>query len=137
MFWKKNDEFALPEPSNASVPQPDMGLDPNLGLDMPGTPSAPMPPSQPAVQQPTNSYSQFQTTMPPRQPQQVVQQPSAPQQYNTDTYTISKEIEVISSKLDALRAEIENINQKLSNLERMYRANRATVEVNRMPPRTY
>ncbi|MBS1266894.1 MAG: hypothetical protein MAG795_00863 [Candidatus Woesearchaeota archaeon] len=150
MFWKKKDDFALPEPSGSSMPNQDLGLDQDMGLGMPGDQNLSQQglgqqrnqnlglgqqTSQASVQQanPMKAHSQFQTSMPRSSP--APQQQPQYNQRNTDTYTISKEIEVISSKLDALRAEIENINQKLSNLER-YMGNRR-VETNRMPPRTY
>ena len=36
-----------------------------------------------------------------------------------DAYIVGKEIEIMSSKLDALRAAIDTINQRLSNIERL------------------
>jgi hypothetical protein len=57
-----------------------------------------------------------QGTPPPSQPS--FQQQGFGQQ-NDQSYTISKELEILSSKLDALRAGIESINQRLANLERI------------------
>ena len=37
----------------------------------------------------------------------------------TKDYTVAKDIELISSKLDALRASLDIINQRLSNIERL------------------
>ena len=36
-----------------------------------------------------------------------------------DMYMLKKDIEIISSKLDALKAGIESINQRLMNIERI------------------
>jgi hypothetical protein len=38
---------------------------------------------------------------------------------NSNYYSVSKDIEVISSKLDSLRSSLDIINQRLTNLERM------------------
>ncbi len=66
-------------------------------------------------------------------PQQQMQQPSqqspfqqsspryqeAPQQQFLPQQTLSKDIEIISYKLDALKATIESVNQRLATLERI------------------
>jgi len=41
---------------------------------------------------------------------------------NVDVYRLSKEIEVVSSKIDAVKAAIESIGQRLANLERIAEA---------------
>lgn len=41
------------------------------------------------------------------------------QQQNYQAYGASKDMEVISAKLDALRAALDSINQRLANLERI------------------
>ena len=119
MFWKKKDEFsdiglgdkenlafgdelggqpgAAPGAGLGTNP-PDLGPDPGLGPQP--SPSMPQQPSMP-------SFSQ-----PPIQPQ-----PS----YNPQQDLESKSLEVISSKLDAIRASIDSLNQRLANLEAIAR----------------
>lgn len=58
--------------------------------------------------------------MPPQMPpitpmQHAVMQPVPPPQ----EVTVDKDLEVISSKLDAIRANLDSINQRLANLERV------------------
>ena len=76
-------------------------------------------PAQQRFQQP-QMYGQYEQpdfnrpfSMNAQQPQQqVMQQPM-------NAYNVSKDIEIISSKLDALRASLDIINQRLTNIERM------------------
>ena len=117
MFWKK-DDLGLKGLDKSPLPETGLGLEPNIGLGtQPGLGQTPMsPPMQPS--QP--SYPSFQTT--PSAPSPGLgSQPQAfgPMRQEQQSYTISKEIEVISSKLDALRAAIDNLSQRLASIERM------------------
>ncbi len=110
-FWKKKDDLAdLGK---------DFGFDKDLGMDLGQGPSADLgmglEPSSP--QQSFNKYPSFQ------QQQSFQQQPAFAQpSYTSDSnYIASKNMEVISSKLDALRVSLESINQRLSNIEAIAR----------------
>ena len=112
-FWKKKDDLD-------SLGK-DLGLDKELGLDL-GGPSPDLGMGiEPAQQQPYQKYPSFQQSgfqsQPSYQPQPSFQQPS----YQNDNYIASKNLEVISSKLDALRATMESINQRLANIEAIAR----------------
>ena len=115
-FWKRKDEFAdigLGEGENLA-----------FGNDFGGgsfTGQGPAPASLgPEPVRGLNSYSQ-------QYPQpQGFSQPSFPQSYPQPGYAPqqeinSKNLEIISSKLDALRASIESLNQRLANLEAIAR----------------
>ena len=119
MFWKKKDDFAdLGLGSNKDMAfgddfgmdqgmaqqQPGLGQQPDMGFSNPSMPSSPSMPPAPQMQPP--SAAQFGQA--PRY--------DSPQQDMT-----SKNIEVISSKIDALRANLESINQRLANLEAIAR----------------
>ena len=111
-FWKKKD--SLDDLGK------DLGLDKELGLDMGAGPSPdlgmgiePMPQGQQAYQK----YPSFQQPQASFQAQPAFQQPSM----SNDSYIASKNLEVISSKLDALRATMESINQRLANIEAIAR----------------
>ncbi|MBS3101985.1 hypothetical protein J4458_00895 [Candidatus Woesearchaeota archaeon] len=125
MFWRKKDEFeGIGLGEKGFKPNMDFGLGPDLGagadfgqgfgqgLQQPGLqqPSYPTPPS--FQQQP--SFQQMQPPFPPPSYSQPAMQ--SPREYATD-----KNLEVISSKLDALRAALESINQRLANLEAIAR----------------
>ncbi len=112
MFWKKKDEFEnIGLGEKGTAPGMDLGLGPETGTDLgqglsmqpPGA-----PPSVPSMQQPT-----FQ--QPPQQPS--FSAPSQQPQMQSQDYATNKNLEVISSKLDALRAALDSINQRLANLE--------------------
>ena len=113
-FWKKKDDLD-------SLGK-DFGIDKELGLDLGAGPSPDLGMSiEPAQQQPYQKYPSFQQSgfqpQPSFQSQPAFQQPS----YQSDNYIASKNLEVISSKLDALRATMESINQRLANIEAIAR----------------
>lgn len=109
-FWKKKDEFEgiglgdKPKGLGGDLAAPDLGLG-SSGLEGGfGTSTQPIaaPPTQPSYPQ-----SQQPSFQPP------TQQPQG--------FTAEKDLEVISSKLDALRAALDAINQRLANLEAIAR----------------
>ena len=113
MFWKKKYEFSNiglgdkenlafgdefgAQPGVPGANLPGLGSDPGQGLGP--QPAAPQGPSIPTFQ------------------------PSPPQQpgYNPQQDLEAKSLEVISSKLDALRASVDSLNQRLANLEAIAR----------------
>ena len=113
-FWKKKDDL--------DDLGKDLGIDKDLGLDF--TSAGPSPDLgiglEQTPQQPLQKYPSFQQqpnfqAQPVFQPQPMLQQTS----YSSDR--ASKNLEVISSKLDALRATMESINQRLANIEAIAR----------------
>ena len=126
MFWKKDeDEFkdiglgdkgnlAFGDDFGASQPGAGFGPTPGLGQGMGQGPYGQQYPQNYPAQQPSMpSYPSPQFPTP-----QFQQQPrfGSPQEEMT-----SKNLEIISSKLDALRASIESLNQRLANLEAIAR----------------
>lgn len=110
-FWKKKDDLD-------SLGK-DLGIDKDLGLDIGPSPDLGTgiePQQQPYQKYPSFQQSGFQS-QPSFPPQPAFQQPS----YQNDNYIASKNLEVISSKLDALRATMESINQRLANIEAIAR----------------
>ena len=113
-FWKKKDDL--------DDLGKDLGIDKDLGLDMGAGPSPDLgmsidnQPQQPYQKYP--SFQQSQQFQPSFQSQPVFQQQPS---YNNDNLIASKNLEVISSKLDALRATMESINQRLANIEAIAR----------------
>ena len=109
-FWKKKDEFGdlgLGEKGPGLGPDSavsDLGLGPSPG----GIEGGPADLNLGLPAQPQQPYPQ----QPPLQPQ--FQQQPVQQQQN---FTAEKDFEIISSKLDALRAALDSINQRLANLE--------------------
>ena len=120
-FWKRKEEPLPPEgmPPELGLPKEgDLGLHPEgfeepvaAGLAPPGAPQGMpgMPGSEPMhgyEPEPTPSLSTlpgFQSQSPP---------PMVP-------LHISKDLELISAKLDALKASLDSVNQRLANLERI------------------
>jgi len=108
MFWKKKDsidDFNLGLDNN-NLDQ-DFGMSGGFGGEG-DMARQQMPPVQQPVQQ-----SAFQPSFQQQPVQPPVQQPIQ------QNYGASKDMEIISSKIDALRASIEGINQRLANIERM------------------
>jgi len=117
MFWKKKDEFAdigLGDKENLAfgdqfgqpgANQP--GLGPTPGMDQGGMGPLPSPAGQAP---PGPSMPSFSPSSPPQ-----YQQP--PSYGNPQQEVESKNLEIISSKLDAIRASMESLNQRLANLE--------------------
>ena len=107
-FWKHEEEKLPDLPgfggSEASTDLTSPGRD-TTGL---GEPRMPETPPQPFGQEQTNYPN---VTPPPGTP--PPQSFQAPQQEDI----ASKNMEIISSKLDFLKASLENINQRLTNLE--------------------
>lgn len=105
-FWKKRDDFAALQPA--------AGMDP-YGLQPMGMPPGlqPLPPLQPVQPMP-----QFGAMPPPPIGGFGMEVQSL---QSAQSYGASKDFEVISAKLDALRAAVESISQRLANLERIAR----------------
>lgn len=95
-FWKR-DELGLGE--ELAMPKGNLPAD-ELGLESPGLPKTPQMPQMQApeaVQEP-----------------RLMQQPQQPQYYGPN-----RDLELVAAKLDALKATLDNINQRLANLERV------------------
>lgn len=126
MFWKKNDDLG---DIGLSGPK---GLGSELGPDGLGSLSQGsfdnnfgMPPyggSDPfSVQQSPIQQQPMQSQQPSfsQQPRQLYQE--APYQQRDAYGSTSKDYEIISSKLDAIKANLESINQRLANIEAIAR----------------
>ncbi|MBI1935685.1 hypothetical protein HYS31_04555 [Candidatus Woesearchaeota archaeon] len=113
-FWKRKDDFGdLGK---------DFNLDKDMGLDVGAGPSPDLGMGMDTGQpQPLQKYPSFQQSPSFQSPS--FQQPSysQPSYSGSDSFIASKNLEVISSKLDALRASIESINQRLANIEAIAR----------------
>jgi len=143
-FWNKEPSLDLdpsldlsPTPSmdmNTGTPQTDnLGLpttpthDPMLESPMNDSASFGQPSPQPSFGQP-NSQPAFGQQNTPAQPfgqqpmgmndqPRIIEPAPSPQNLQNDSY--QKNLEIISMKLDNLKVAIENINQRLTNIERM------------------
>lgn len=112
-FWKKRDDLAdLGK---------DLGMGKELGLDLSSGPSPDLGMGMEIPgQQPYQKYPSFQQQNFPQQQSFPPQQNFQPS-YQNDNYIASKNLEVISSKLDALRVSLDSINQRLAAIEAMAR----------------
>ena len=95
-----SNNFEMDSPSDKSF-----GSNNELGSDLSPQQSF----EQPSFQRNQNRQQSFS------QPQVIVQTP----QPSAHEYAISKDIEVLSSKMDAMRAGLESMNQRLMNIERI------------------
>ena len=116
-FWKKKDDLGLDKDFGK-----DLGFDKDLGMDMGQGPSPDLGmglEQQPLQKYPSFQQSSFQPNF-PSQPSFQSQQSFQPSASN-DSYIASKNLEVISSKLDALRASLDNVSQRLASIEAIAR----------------
>ena len=124
-FWKKKDDFGdLGKDLDLGK---DFGKD--LGMDINQGPSPdlgaglePMGQSQQQFQKYPSFQGQQNFSNPSSYPQPY-QQPASPSypSASNDPYIASKNLEVISSKLDALKASINALNQRVANIEAIAR----------------
>jgi hypothetical protein len=111
MFWKKKED--------------DLGLG-NLGAANPNMGAVPDDPFSSEIGMPQQQFGQYRQQYSQQQYPGQFQQPSfsradypgqqgfqSPQGYG------NKDLEVVSAKLDALKAYMDSVNQRLANLERL------------------
>ena len=114
-FWKKKDDFG--------DFGKDLGKDFGLDINQGPSPDLGMGLEPLQSQQPFQKYPSF----PPQQNFQAPSLQPAPsfqaQPYppSSDNYIASKNLEIISSKLDALKASIDSMNQRVANIEAIAR----------------
>lgn len=107
-FWKKKDDI--------DDLGKDLGLDKDIGLEMGQGPSPDLGMGMDMQQQSFQKYPSFQQSSSfPSQPS--FQQPSI----SNDSYIAAKNLEVISSKLDALKASMDSMSQRVANIEAIAR----------------
>jgi len=99
MFWKRDDDLGLG--SDLHLPD-DPGPSNSLAADTMGMPPAPQ------IPRPEPRIESFEGARPA--PYQAPQQPY---------YGANKDLELVSAKLDALKATLDTMNQRLANLERV------------------
>ncbi len=124
MFWKKKDDFDLGKfgADSGLSGGPNLGLAPDAGgadLGLPnqnlGAPEAQFGQQMPASQFGQAPSQSYPATAPPGFQQNIPLTPQTPPQQDF----VGKDIEVISAKIDSLRAYLESINQRLANIERI------------------
>jgi hypothetical protein len=111
--WKRKDDLALNDniamggfnsgyPSDPGMGgmqgMPGMAMDPNQGM-------SPYSPPYPSMGQPLGGFPQ-------------PQQPGVEAFQRERNYAAGKDIEVVSAKLDAIKAALETLNQRLGTIER-------------------
>ncbi|MBI4453515.1 hypothetical protein HY636_02625 [Candidatus Woesearchaeota archaeon] len=138
-FWKKSDEFgdigkglSLEDQNLGGLSGTDLGLGRDtagLGRDTLGLQTEGMDNAwtQPQTAQPSRGYQQYpqQSTQQFQQPAQQFHQAqyekpvivSQDEGFGSKAYSMEKNMEVISAKLDALKAGIDAMNQRLATIE--------------------
>ena len=112
MFWKKDDEFSFDDMADKEMAKAGSLDQDNLGLDQkpPGFDEKSHFDEQP-IAQPTPTYQQPQTQTPFQQLQQRA--PPVPPQS-----TGNKDIDLINSKLDTIKAILQSMEQRLDQIDR-------------------
>ncbi len=125
MFWKKKDDLALPPVDKIMGNNSSPGLpeDPNFGTSsahgfesnnmLPDLNSGNDPMQQSSFgSSPISQFTSHDVAAPPSF------QEHAPQLQDSRNDLLQKDMEIISAKLDYLKATLEHINQRLANIER-------------------
>jgi len=108
LFWRKDDEFDFDKiaADHSEIPRDDLGLDRKpAGLDEKS------PFDQPDILDQPNPLDQASTELPPH-----LQRPATPP--TTQAQETNRDLELISSKLDTLKAILTSTDQRIANLER-------------------
>ena len=103
-FWKRKDDFG-------DIGK-DLGIDKDIGLD---GPSPDLGLSMPQQQDP-QAYQRYPSFQPNQNFQPAYQAP-----LSDSNVIITKNLEVLSSKLDALKATLDSMNQRIANIEAIAR----------------
>lgn len=124
-FWKKEPEFDFKEPLPATGNDPLAAFGPapgeQLGLGMDRTAglggTSPLDPYQSSTptefgQDVIRGKQDYLRELPSAQPR------LAQTSLQSSGETVAKDLEIISSKLDAIKAMMESVNQRLEHLER-------------------
>ena len=109
MFWKQK----------APAPLPDLGAD--FGGDLPPLPGED---TGYGTQQETPGYPM----PPPMRPTPITPMQHAVYQTVSPQEATNKDLEIISAKLDSIRANLDAINQRLANIERIAYAEKDRTE---------
>jgi hypothetical protein len=125
-FWKKKDEgLAFPKVDDgmgAGEPSP-FGEEPKLPgfgpTDDLGLPKEPQPAFEPAPPPSFESQRMAQQPMQPQMQMQAPQYPPTQDHHSVSLEILSRDIAVLSSKMDALRSQMESIGQRVANIERV------------------
>ncbi len=112
-FWKKDDSFGAPLNKDAFA---DLGKDSlqenfEIGGDADQGPFGRQPEQHPLDDPVSASQILRRGT--------VQEQPQMSGGYGSRQDLISKDIEVVSAKLDALRSTLDSMNQRIANIERI------------------
>lgn len=97
------------------LPPMDTSGMPPLGHDTPGMPPmSDMPSSQPSEAAGGLGYPSLEPARAPSAPPQHMAQ-----QQSFESSSSDKDFQIVNAKLDAIRATLENMNQRIANLERI------------------
>lgn len=117
-FWKKDDEF------NDADLGLDNGFDPSNDFNQPNdfnNPNSGVSPNDFIERQPMQNQNYAQPNMNPTDNYQVA---SPVHHEDMSGKMMSKDIELVSYKIDALRASIDSLNQRVINIEHLLREDR-------------
>ncbi|MBT3836638.1 hypothetical protein HOD05_00260 [Candidatus Woesearchaeota archaeon] len=121
MFWKKDDDFDFDSALNKEMTPSDIPPMDNLGLDSQPTGLEEKSPFDHPAQPTATRPFQQQAASPyaaPQQPQQAFPSPGQPLQRPGFQQPPPQNNDLISSKLDTIKAQLSSIEQRLVNLER-------------------
>jgi len=99
---------------------PAAGLAPKSESPTPSPPtSSPTSPPSPALEQQTPPSSAPQRPSPPEEPTSATSAFERSRTQQPSQTSVEKDIQVLTAKMDSLKAILDNINQRLANIERL------------------
>lgn len=106
VFWKKKDELGLESLGQQNYPLP------------PGGDQWQQPWSQPGIGQPYQQQPAYQQPFPPQQPFPSPYSPQVDAMQSSAAYAQGQQLALVSAKLEAIKAALDALNQRMANVER-------------------
>lgn len=118
LFWKKRDEFDFEDMANKQMPTGDLTMPEGLGENDPFKEKSIFPENKSPFEPHEDDTLGARGQMPSGGMPQRQSYPNMPQQSVQQGYGQNRDLELINSKLDTLKAMLTTIEQRMTEMER-------------------
>ena|SRR3989338_1015643 len=118
MFWKKRDEFDFDDLANKQMPSGDLIMPEGLGENDPFKDKSMFPENKSPFEPHEDDSLSTRSAMPSAGVPQRQNYPGTQQQSGQQGYSQNRDLELINSKLDTLKAMLTTIEQRMAEMER-------------------